>query len=88
MINLKVNNVLDRCTTFDEELDLRRVSEIKANKENTRAFIRENLNALEKNQGDDELKKALRKVLDGPHRPHIIIRLLKKMRQGNKKRSF
>jgi len=77
MINLKVNNALSRCSTFDEELDLRRVSKITAKDENTRAFIRENLDALEQYQGNDELTEVLRKVLNKPQWPRKIERRLK-----------
>jgi hypothetical protein len=54
MINLKVNNA--HCTTFDNELDLKRVSKITADNENIRLLIliRENMDALEKSQGNDE----------------------------------
>ena len=86
MINLKANNALCRCTTFDEELDLRRVSRISVKDENTRAFITENLDVLEKFHGDDELKKALRKVLNRPQWPHKIKGRLRTMIKSRTKR--
>ena len=77
MINLKVNNA--HCTTFDEELDIRRVSRIMVDSENARSFIKENLDALEKCQGNDELKKALRKVLNRPQWVYKMEKWLKKI---------
>jgi len=82
MINLKANNALDRCTTFDKELDLRRVSKTIADTEWTRVFVRENLDALEKNQGDEDLKKALRKVLSRPPWVHKTKKRFKKLLKG------
>ena len=67
MINLKVNDALDRCTTFDAELDLKSVSKIDIKDENTRSFVRENLKKLEKRQDNEELRKALQKALNRQH---------------------
>jgi hypothetical protein len=71
MINLNINNALSRCTTFTEELDIKQVRKIVANTEGTRAFIQENLDALEKNNGDEKLRKALIYVLNKPEMPHL-----------------
>lgn len=71
MINLKINNALSRCTTFSEELDIKQVKKIVANTVGTRAFIQENLDALEKNGGDEKLRKALIYVLNKPEIPHL-----------------
>jgi hypothetical protein len=76
MINLKVNNALSRCTTFDEELDIKLVWKMIVSDDSTRAFVRENLDALEKHQGDGELRKALQYVLNRPQWPHKIKRRL------------
>jgi len=77
MIALKLNNALSRCTTFDEELDVKHILKIIPNNESTHAFIRENLDALEKYQGDEELGKALQRVLNRPQWPHKINRRLR-----------
>lgn len=71
MINLKINNALYRCTTFSEELDIKQVKKIVVNSEGTRAFIQENLDALEKNHADEKLRKALIYVLNKPEIPHL-----------------
>jgi hypothetical protein len=44
---------------------------IVANTVGTRAFIQENLDALEKNGGDEKLRKALIYVLNKPEIPHL-----------------
>lgn len=82
MINLKVNNALDQCTTFDEELDVKNVLKINAEGESVRAFIEENLNALKKSRTDDELERALQKVLNKSQLPHKIKRRLKASIKG------
>ena len=66
MINLKVHNALDRCTTFDQELDIRRVSRISVKKRATRVLMQQNLDALNESQGNEELKGALRQALNRP----------------------
>ena len=66
MINLQVHNALDRCIAFDEELDIRRVSKIVIKKKAIRAVMQQNLDELNKTQGNEELKKALQKALDRP----------------------
>lgn len=71
MINLKINNALSRCTTFTEELDIKQVRKIVANTEGTRAFIQENLDALDKSNDDEKLRKALIYVLNKPEIPHL-----------------
>ena len=78
MINLKVNNALDRCSAFDAELDLKRLSKTIVDKEYTRVFIRENLEALERMHGDEELKKALQKILNRRAWVHQTRKMLKK----------
>ena len=66
MINLKVHNALDLCTTFDQELDIRRVSRISVKKRATRVLMQQNLDALNQSQGNEELKGALRQSLNRP----------------------
>jgi len=77
MINLKVNSALSRCTTFDEELDVKNVLKLTADNHHTRIFMRENLKALKKYKVDDELEKALQKVLNKPQLFRKIKRDLK-----------
>ena len=72
MLNLRVNNALDRCPTFDCALDINAVLNVTADSESVRAFIRENLAALKKHDVDDELETALQSVLDKPHRPRTL----------------
>jgi len=76
MMNLKANNALHLCTTFNKELDLKRILRIRADY-NTREYIEDNINALKKEQGNDELIKALQKVLDRPQRLYKMKKSLK-----------
>lgn len=71
MINLKINNALDKSTTFNEQLNINQVKKIVAHSVGTRAFIQENLDVLEKNQNDKELIKALKYVLNKPETPYL-----------------
>jgi len=66
MINLHVVGALDRCTTFETRLDMKRISKLIVLDDSTRAFVKENLKALENRQGDPKLRKALYKVLNRP----------------------
>lgn len=63
LLNLQIAGALDRCTTFREPLDPRRLSRVLVSNVNTVAFARENLAALEKIGSDPELVEALRRVL-------------------------
>ncbi len=63
MVNLRIAGVLDRCTSFREPLDPRRLSRVLVSNVNTEAFARENLAALEKTGSDPQLAAALRRVL-------------------------
>jgi hypothetical protein len=67
MINLFVVGALDRSETFPRELNLARISRISAEDANTRAFIRDNLDALEDAAArpHTELVRALRQALAG-----------------------
>ena len=67
MINLKVNDVLERCTTFDCELDLKRVAKIDIKNINTRRMVEQNLEKLENRRDNEELRKALQKALSRQH---------------------
>ena len=77
MINLVANEALERCTTFDSKLNLRLVSKIKAYDDNTRAFIKENLDALRDVKETEPLRRALRNVLRRPVWPYYLKRRIK-----------
>ncbi len=82
MINLKVHGALSRCTTFDTELDLKHVLKLEADSESVRAFVRQNLQALEAQTGNDELRHALHQILNRPQWPRKIKRKLKGLIAG------
>lgn len=86
MINLLVNNALEKCPAFDSEFDMRNVLKIYVANDSMRSFIVENLEALEESQGHDELKNALKKVLSRPMWPYHIKRRLFKSLKKMKKR--
>ena len=69
MISLHVAGALNRCATFDTPLDVKRVSRIRFLPENTRAFVRENLDALGHTPLDEALRAALQRVLSRPAWP-------------------
>jgi hypothetical protein len=81
MINLFVVGALDRSETFPRELDLARISRIRAEDANTRAFIRDNLDALEGGAAPPHpgLVRALRQALAGRYNRHHW-RLLRRWR--------
>ena len=62
MINLHSVGALERCTTFNNKIDIQRISELKIRDFSERAFIGENLRALENRPDDRELYNALFKV--------------------------
>lgn len=66
MINLHATGALARCTTFPNKLDLRRVKRLDITKESERAFLRENMRALESRPEDRELYEILLKLLQRP----------------------
>lgn len=65
MINLRAAGALDRCTTFPNRLDLSRVKRLAITKESERAFLRENLRALESHE-DRELHNTLLRMYRRP----------------------
>ncbi|HEX2232976.1 MAG TPA: hypothetical protein VHG69_06385 [Thermoleophilaceae bacterium] len=79
MINLQVVGALERCRTLPGTVDLRRVSRISVEDENTRAFVQENLEAVERLDGDPALAAALAAALKGGRRsdPHRWMRSLR-----------
>jgi len=72
MISLKLNNSLSCCTTFDEQLDIKWIAKMSGVNEVTKVMIRENLDAIEPNSGNDELRKALEKIMSKPVWPRKI----------------
>jgi len=89
MINLAAVGALDRCTTFESPLDIRRVPRLLAD-DRTRPFFQENLRALERNNGDERLQRALSKALDRPEWRVRVLQFIrkKKRRWGRKIRSL
>lgn len=65
MINLKAIGALERCKAFKKPLNLSLVARIEINDANTKAFVEENLRAIEKQNNDRALAQALRKSLKG-----------------------
>ena len=65
MIGLRLAGALDRCASFDRELDLGRVARLRIRKENQRAFATEILGALGNGPADRAVKKALRAAMGG-----------------------
>lgn len=80
MTYLRVHGVLDRCTTFSQPLDIRRVARLKA----TSTFFpfEESLKILEERQTDPELADALRKIL---YRPAWQKRVISWVRKGRRR---
>ena len=67
MISLKIHNALDRCTTFNNEICIKDVYGINLKYGlPTRMHVQANLAALEKTQGNEELKRAQRRILNRP----------------------
>ncbi len=66
MIALRAVGMLERCTTFDAPLDVRNVVRIDVDRAGRRGATMDNLKALEKKGGEEELCRALRKILNRP----------------------
>ncbi len=60
MIGLQAVGALERCTAFNQKLDIAAVSNLKISYYRLIPFCKENLNALENNGNDPELAEALR----------------------------
>ena len=74
MIDLRLVNALDQCTSIKEPLDLSRVARLDIQKYTQRTYIENTLQELIRTNRDPELQKALRKALDGAN-------LLKKVKR-------
>ena len=61
-INLHIADSLDRCATFDNQLDPRQIEKIPLKEMGPRLFVEDNLSALKGRPGDRALYDILRKV--------------------------
>ena len=77
MINLELVGALDRCATFDAHLDSKRVAKLVVLDTSARAYTKENLKALEQSNGDQRLRKALRRILNRPFWRSLTINWLR-----------
>lgn len=66
MINLKAAGVLARCTTFPHKLDLKQIRRLSITGDAGRAFLRENLHALENRPEEKELYEILLRLYRRP----------------------
>ena len=67
MISLKIHNVLERCVPFNNEICIKDVYNINLEHGSPHHMIAEtNLAGLEKTPGNEELKRALRRILNRP----------------------
>lgn len=62
MINLYCVGALERCTTFNTKIDIKRISELKIRDFGERAHFNENLQALKNRSADRALYEALHKI--------------------------
>jgi hypothetical protein len=81
MINLAAVGALDRCTTFEATLDVRNVRKIVIKDRGTRAFVDENLRALERNRSYPELREALLAVARRPVWRTQAIKTVRKLKR-------
>lgn len=77
MINLQAVGALDRCTAFGAPLDSKRVAKLVVLDTSARKFATENLQALEQNNGEQRLYKALRRILNRPRWQSLTINWLR-----------
>lgn len=66
MINLHLVGALDRCATFNSQLNAKSISRLRINRSYRRAFAEKNLNALERRPDDKPLYNALHSALNRP----------------------
>ena len=78
MVNLTVAGALDRCQTFDRELDLFEIAHLPIHDANDRTFVEENCEALAARGGDPELLRALETSLSrwARWRPRALVHRL------------
>jgi hypothetical protein len=88
MINLRLAGALERCTTFDQPLDLRRVARIRPHG-SRRFFLEDILQALEANQSDPQLEAAVRRALGTPGMVTKAIKAVERLRfRGARRKRF
>ena len=83
MVNLQVAGALDRCTTFDRPLDVRAFAALNRGKlksASARAFIEENLEAVERTGNNPELAAVLRDTLRPARPASLAARALGRLR--------
>lgn len=80
MINLRLNDALDRCRTLPSELDRRRVSTmLVGDHPSEKAHVQENLSAIRRQGGDPGLERALERALPGRRRRKALEAVKRRM---------
>ena len=79
MIGLQLCGVLDQCTTFEEELDPRRIARLELISDDVRIYAKQNLEALQASGAYPELEEALQTALV---RPTWKLQLKKSLRKA------
>ena len=74
MINLHIAGALDRCTTFENQLDTKYIEKMMIYNDGIRILIEENLKALKNRPEDRKLYNALRKALRRSRWVNVLIR--------------
>jgi hypothetical protein len=88
MMNLRIVGALERCTTFERPLDLKRVARIRPHG-NKRVFLEEILVELQKSRADPVLEAAVRKALKGRPVVDRAFNLVEKLRfKGARRKRF
>jgi len=88
MMNLKLAGALERCTTFDHPLDLKRVARMRQYG-SRRVFLDDILMVLEREKMDPEMEAAVRKAMAVPGLKGKAVKLIERMRfRGHKARRF
>jgi hypothetical protein len=64
MVNLEVNNALKRTPVFSNPLILENIGNLNIASDNSRSFVMENIQAIDKIGGNEELKEALKASLN------------------------
>ena len=67
MISLKIHNVLEQCATFNNEICIKDIYKIKLERGQPAHMVAQvNFAGLESTQGNKELKRALRRIINRP----------------------
>ncbi len=75
MVGLKAADALERCTTFNEKLDIKAVSRLKIHHHGKIPYVEENLRALEKSGKYPDLAEALRMCIKGYRHDRLSVHL-------------